>query len=772
MDINKLNGLFSRKEIIPNPSKKNVKDFFENYLEGGFLAPQTRPTRISILGTGPNSELWVSEDVLNSDILRTKLGSNWETDRDSLSLAKYQAGNTPLVSVAAFDVGSNLPPSTSNFGGTRENLLVTGPDSDISIINQNLPSVTISDLVFDLPTTEIAAASSYYNFYIKEYEDATSTTGFNELNLLDSFGTYLSIDSLWPVIQDGTGPEEINKAIVKYGSSGSPLAESFELSSPSTEKGFPNNNVKNFYRSYAVEIKSQIPSQKYKNVIYPNRRTVEANMATSRNKDMFPYYIGFDVNMASDGSLSKAFEDTGLANLFMKNVAASIDSGNGYRRQTFIRNTQNGNYRANPRTWNMSYLLGERGGDFRERCVILGTNRDVREAFPSEETNFYSYINDIQALESLYNAVSQNWRTYDNLTNGAKAYSEVLMYRVAKYKRGSQNPIQNFFFFNSSDASLFKFMDTQVKVGEEYIYKVFSYTGVIGNNYKYETVRGTSSTENSGVSMAAIQINNKASFKVVENIVFSTQSYVVSCPPIYPDVGFTSFIGEERKIQISLSDRPGVLNQVPFSLSQEEVARMDKIRKAQGASTDVGCPDCISFKNDDVTKVYEIYRTTAPPTSLRSFQGNLSRRITNSNVVESVIPDTTYYYMFRSIDAHGNVSNPSKTYEVTLIGGFSPYLIVRDYNYQDSLPEQKKKIRKMKRFMRLRPALPHLFMKEGPLLDKSSSKDINAGNVIMGVAPEGAIWNKKFKIRLTSIESGKKIDFNIDYNYNFEDREE
>ena len=141
-------------------------------------------------------------------------------------------------------------------------------------------------------------------------------------------------------------------------------------------------------------------------------------------------------------------------------------------------------------------------------------------------------------------------------------------------------------------------------------------------------------------------------------------------------------------------------------------------------------------------------------------------------ILDDVTADTTYYYMFRSIDAHGNVSNPSKTFEVTLIGGFSPYLIINEYNYEESLPDERVKERKMKKFLRLRPTMQNLLVKSEPLRDKRSSRDVTNGDIQLGITTEGSIWDKKFKIRLTSIETGKKIDFNVEYGYNFKPREE
>ena len=127
---------------------------------------------------------------------------------------------------------------------------------------------------------------------------------------------------------------------------------------------------------------------------------------------------------------------------------------------------------------------------------------------------------------------------------------------------------------------------------------------------------------------------------------------------------------------------------------------MNKIRTAQGKEL---TSDPVTFSNDDGTKVYEIYRTTTPPETVLDFSSRLWRRVTEREILDKVSPDTTYYYMFRSVDNHGNVSNPSQTFEVTLVGGVSPFLIINDYVYPAAEDDSLQKDKKFKRFLRIRP---------------------------------------------------------------------
>ena len=776
MKFSKINALFTEKNIVKDIDDSSLPQFVQNYMDGGYRKPPAHP-RPTPAG-GATSETWVNAPLFSEDRFRNDLGSSWKVGRASIDLSKDlpENQNFPL-DLTAFGTAHNMPPNPAGFGGTIENIMVSGDELRISNLSKDLSTIPVMDLSFILPETRVGTMSSKYNFYIKEYEDATSGLYFSELNLLDSYGTYLMLDanyeSRYMYHDDGIAfPAQLNPEVMRYDSTGEPLSTGYQPTR--NQMGYPDNNIKNFFRNYAVNIRSQVPSEKYKNVFYPNKSILDVNRAVDVTKESFPYYVGFDIGMSESGPVGKEFENTNLANYLMKNVASTLNVEIAQEREEFIRSTSTGQiYQAQPKVWDLLTVLETGIGGFSDKTIVLGTEEDRKNTFQEENRGFTDVIDHLEFLEGIYNIINQQWRSYSDIIDGDYAYSETLMYRVAKYKKNStQKPIQNFFFFNSEQAQLFKFMDTQVKVGEEYIYRVFSYSIVLGSEYTYNDFHIGSSTampgdpewEADAVSVrvdeagneAGIVVNNNAAIKIVENVVGSGESFVSSHPPVYPNVEFRSFIGEARKIQIIFEDQTETVSQVPFEMSQEEVIRMQKIRKAQGPSEVEGCPQCITFKNDDETKLYEVYRTTSAPETPRSLRGKMWRRVTQKEILDDVTADTTYYYMFRSIDAHGNVSNPSKTFEVTLIGGFSPYLIINEYNYEESLPDERVKERKMKKFLRLRPTMQNLLVKSEPLRDKRSSRDVTNGDIQLGITTEGSIWDKKFKIRLTSIENWQK----------------
>ena len=76
-----------------------------------------------------------------------------------------------------------------------------------------------------------------------------------------------------------------------------------------------------------------------------------------------------------------------------------------------------------------------------------------------------------------------------------EAYHETLFYKVEKWGvrsdgtlMGDENgePLQNFYFPNSTHLTEHHFTDTQVKYGKKYIYRIYAFEVVVGTEYWYQ----------------------------------------------------------------------------------------------------------------------------------------------------------------------------------------------------------------------------------------------------------------------------------------------
>ena len=157
------------------------------------------------------------------------------------------------------------------------------------------------------------------------------------------------------------------------------------------------------------------------------------------------------------------------------------------------------------------------------------------------------------------------------------------------------------------------------------------------------------------------------------------------------------------------------------------------------------------------------------PSSYTDFENNLLTIIGEAGVESTdnlfrdlVVPHKKYYYLVRTLTNFGIHSNPTRIYEAELIQDSDETFI----NYKEfKFPEIKltRTEKPFKRFMQIKPTLSQLAFQP---LDTTQDPEIyptEGSNGIVGVEPE-KIWGRRFKIRITSKKTGKKIDLNVKFN--------
>ena len=333
---------------------------------------------------------------------------------------------------------------------------------------------------------------------------------------------------------------------------------------------------------------------------------------------------------------------------------------------------------------------------------------------------------------------------------------ETIMYKVTKYLKGSPDPIQNFFFFNDSKAGPIEFVDTQLNIAESYEYRVFAY-----NIRKF------------GLQTHTVQLVEYETFH-------QDDVYVVSRPPMPPDVTIAPYMGNERNVLFLFNDSSGKALLEPITLGEEDLDRLSKIQKIYGRKIpDPGLPaekfvddndyylnsgrnqqfkNFIEYEYDGSSIFFEVYRTTTPPNGYGDFTGKRIARTTGTSFKDDIPPNTKHYYTFRCMDNHGNFSNPSMVFEVEIVKTFNVFPNIRVYDFPDEIKETRETKRNMKRFLRIIPDTKFMFVRE------------TAGNPDYTLGPDNiaeSLWGKKFKLRMTSKTTGKKIDFNFSFTKSF-----
>jgi hypothetical protein len=424
------------------------------------------------------------------------------------------------------------------------------------------------------------------------------------------------------------------------------------------------------------------------------------------------------------------------------------------------------------------------------------------------------------------------FRTYqDVVIDGKPAYSETVFYRIEKRRASDGLFLQNIYLPNSSDVDVLTYYDTQVKYNSEYTYNIYAYQMVVGNKYRYKLNNmplgfthympgsdadlfdsegwikfvnqmvssneytevqypdfGLQFSENESSALpydeAEICVLSEPSIVLVEVPQTTFNTIIVDRPPMPPDVSLIPYRAKSDKILITFNGAVGEEEKEFISLSKEDDELFEKYRLNQ--KVPVGSRK-IKFKSDDPSIEFEVWRTDKKPTSWYDFNfykkvtsnelfSNPSKKASSASFKDKVIANKKYYYTFRAIDIHGNVSNPSAIYEMRMNDDNGTVWMDLQTFENPNFIDVKTPTKSGKKIIQIKPSFLQstineqqsgLTDSEGNRITDLSGFNLDNQNLVLGSDDlQRSIWSgdskpRKFKLRLTSKKTGKKIDFNF-----------
>ena len=412
------------------------------------------------------------------------------------------------------------------------------------------------------------------------------------------------------------------------------------------------------------------------------------------------------------------------------------------------------------------------------RTVAAATEKNVYnlESFFTSDTkldldNFYTLGESIppsrmsfdlrrHLMKGLLKNVSKTgFRTYKDILERKEAHKEVFCYSVDKYDEAilDSTKIQSIYAPALDEST--PIIDTQVKYGKGYSYKVVGHYMVVGNSYSYTYMQSESSSDPSD-TYAIFEVRNKASVVLMPMELFRKRINVIQKPPVFPQVKFKTKNDSNKKISMYLSPtKTDVMAPFVPILTEDEnqITSLQQLPKAIDADGNV------HFKTYGDQGLFEIFRLETPPTSYDDFRDakiaeiSMQFKTTDAIFNDIIIPNKKYYYTFRSINQKGMVSNPTIVFETTLLVDADDSKVVIDQYYfpKPRVMERELEFRKL---VRVTPAVEHILFDDtqDALFEKESLVG-TLDNLNLGIL-EKAVWGRKFKIRIKSKTSGKMID--------------
>jgi hypothetical protein len=406
---------------------------------------------------------------------------------------------------------------------------------------------------------------------------------------------------------------------------------------------------------------------------------------------------------------------------------------------------------------NSDYLLiGDTNGHFERTSDLLGIINNLRR---------------IMFQGQLMTFLKTNCRNYKEILLGKTAYNETVLYRITKYSQeeGEQEltEIQNYWIPNTIDEDFLTIIDTQIKYQKNYTYKIFAYQIVAGTSYTQE-VTPIIDTRESRRSLMKAEVLWQANPKIVEVELLTFNRRIVDSPPLSPEIEFVPYQNIDNKIGLFLNTRVGKEDAEVINILDQDINKTNLYKKDSN--------NLVSFATDDLIKRFEIMKLDKKPKNYSDFKTGYIKTVQTepdvnnplntvaSSFIDDIEPNKKYYYCFRSVDVHENISNPSEIYEVQIINENGMiYPIVKLYEFEK--PAFKNSI-EMRRFIKIKPQLQHyLVNSEDPVIVNSSTASDAVNTVKLGVSNVGVPWDKPFKLVATSKQTGRKIEIKFKFKY-------
>jgi len=373
-----------------------------------------------------------------------------------------------------------------------------------------------------------------------------------------------------------------------------------------------------------------------------------------------------------------------------------------------------------------------------------------------DSDRFVNSVNAVRFLSSFRNLASSKSRSYRDVINSNSSESFFLGYKIEKYlDNDATQPIQTYY---TNDIV---FHDTQMKYGRKYIYKTKALVAVLGSSYRYSKLfisQNETQMMDEGGNLAEqfpqgyadvvsekfrayVDVEVTPSFQVIEYQIDEEEAMFVDDSPNAPQV---YFFNQPQKPYVEFffspmyEDRDGVDDSIRMEYfnGNYEIYRMDR-------------PPSFMSEFEDSFFVSIDDQTTLAQSLLPDY----SRENMNGYYADRITPNQKYYYAFKATTYHGTKSDFTVPFVVEMVRDSDEYkVMVSEYN----IPVEKDYVfeRSFKRIMKITPNIERLLFSEEESL---ANWRLDEGSMLT------KNQTTKFKIRVTSKHTGKKMDINLNF---------
>jgi len=386
--------------------------------------------------------------------------------------------------------------------------------------------------------------------------------------------------------------------------------------------------------------------------------------------------------------------------------------------------------------------------------LILASPENVSMKIATDRS--YNFLRDVMGRifeAKLKKFTNPLLRTFDHLLDGRKCYSEAVYYEILKMDENEQI-LQRTLVPNTEGSTDVWLVDTQLKYDKRYTYDVRAHFLVAASRYRYTNIQvdGLVVTANAFVEPELL---------LTRVPYYSERIRTLDKPPVPPDMEVVPYLGHDDQFLVRIMNNSGKYDLLPVAIDDDYQLDVRKFREAQKRQGSLG--NKLTFESDEQAKLYRIYRLTEEPKSYGDFREASIFELTwpiscNINFVQ---PNTKYWFTVISVDNHGHRSNPSPVFQVELINNDGAVYLETRVIEMD-VPEPKIMTREFKKYLHILPQFLQVAINT-ERSDFEDEKTARGKTPVLGLKEEASVFEKKFKVRVTSKHTGKAFDLNINF---------
>ena len=691
----------------------------------------------------------------------------------------------PLFRVAPLEVFSNLLSTTENSINFSANLLqqtyfdhTTNLNAPLTENETNASTPSLQPLIFDV--------ESNYNYYIDNYESrngiAFNTSLFKESQLPNYYLIEnLNNNKVQELLND---LNYINFKLFQNYQIQNSFFENYSLKLLETQKDQPDLLLVDQIQKFGERQDS----------IFIDNNLLKT---TNKNKQFYPFYNEIKLTTFQNNNIIENIEKINL--YFAKTLNINFNSNRFTNQVNFqirdisqqtsteeesvpLRQISSNKIVANTLSVdNFLGLLDPYDPNFPETTRATDGVSDLFSIDSEELSDNESFARAIEVSEvrsKINNFIQDNKRNLHDIFTGKEAASEILCFSIEKLNKATGTVEQEFFVINDSK-KIINYIDTQVKYLKNYTYNLNAFILVAGASYRYRDLninslyklcnRTFSNEELEPIVNIHGSLELQESNQVIKLSIATTEAIVVDSPPIAPNVDFYFSPNFPRSVKMFFSPSGGDVVEEAQPIFNSDRFYFENILFSQNKKRNIK-NNLIKFKTDDFPLLYEILKIDFEPFSYQDFAVS-SRRLASTSIgakrsdsaifEEEIELNKPFYYCFRVIDVHGGTSNPSPVFKVVNTyseGALIP--IVEEHSFKTNALEASKSFR---RFIKIQPSIEQIYLSNNQF---ESINNIEAATDFSLGLKEKSVFGKKFRAKITSKKTGKKVFIDFDFNLN------